>query len=150
MRNEHEWTQERVSVSIYVDRPGRAAARPKTQDVTVIDAFIIEAQPGQGETVIVVVIANPSPAPVQVGLSVHRAILPGRRDALARPTSRRGRRRHRADAQTIVGTVPANGSSSLCVPVPGCFRRCRLVAVAGHVNGRSRVVTVQVVDRFRL
>jgi hypothetical protein len=41
-----------------------------------------------------------------------------------------------------VGTVPANGTSRLPVPVPARIRRARLVAVVGQADASLRVITV--------
>jgi hypothetical protein len=121
----------------------RAFSGPRPGDAAVTAVSPIVDRPGDGQTVVSVAIANPGPAPVLVGLSLRRKLLPGRRTR-TRAVRRTARRCYHASRQTAVAAVPDRAISRLWVPVPGPRRRYRLVAVIGQPDGRLCVVSTPV------
>jgi hypothetical protein len=125
----------------------RAFGGPRPGDATVTAVSPIVDRPGDGQTVVTAVIANPGTAPVLVGLSLRRQLLPrlppggGTRTRVA---SRTARRCYHAGRQEVVAAVADGAVSRLPVPVPGRGRRYRLVAVIGQPDGRLCVLSVLV------
>jgi hypothetical protein len=122
----------------------RALTCPRPGDASVTAVSPIVDRPGDGLTVVTAAIANPGTAPVLVGLSLRRKLLPGARirTTAARRTARR---RYHASRQMVVAAVPDGAISRLSVPVPDRHRRrYRLVAVIGQLDGRLCVASVPV------
>jgi hypothetical protein len=121
----------------------RAFSGPRPGDAAVTAISPIVDRPGDGQTVVSVAIANPGAAPVLVGLSLRRTLLPGRRTrtiAVRRTT----RRCYHAGRHAVVAAVRDGAISRLSVPVPGARRRYRLVAVIGQPDGRLCVISAPV------
>jgi hypothetical protein len=121
----------------------RALTCPRPGDASVTAVSPIVDRPGDGQTVVAAAIANPGSAPVLVGLSLRRKLLPGGRTRTA-AARRTARRRYHASGQTVVAAVPDGAISRLSVPVPDRRRRYRLVAVIGQLDGRLCVVSAPV------
>jgi len=121
----------------------RAYTSPRPGDASVTAVSPIVDRPGDGQTVVTAAIANPGSAPVLVGLSLRRKLLPGgrTRTTAARRTSRP---RYHASRHAVVAAVPDGAITRLSVPVPAHRRRYRLVAVIGQLDGRLCVVSVPV------
>jgi hypothetical protein len=112
------------------------ASLPRPGDATVATAFTIMDRdwPSSGEAGVTVVVANPGLAPVLVGLSLRRRLLPGGR--LRRRVPRRtSRRRYQPTRQAAIAAFSAGAIGELSVPVPDS-RRYRLVIVIGQQDGR--------------
>jgi hypothetical protein len=121
----------------------RALTCPRPGDASVTAVSPIVDRPGDGQTVVTAAIANPGSAPVLVGLSLRRKLLPGGRTRTI-AARRTASRRYHASRQTVVAAVPDGAISRLSVPVPDRHRRYRLVAVIGQLDGRLSVVSVPV------
>jgi hypothetical protein len=128
---------------LIVSAERRAYACPRPGDASVTAVSPIVDRPGDGQTVVTAAIANPGSAPVLVGLSLRRKLLPGGRTRTA-AARRTGRRRYHASRHTVVAAVPGGAISRLSIPVPDRRRRYRLVAVIGQLDGRLCVVSVPV------
>ncbi|HTU06526.1 MAG TPA: hypothetical protein VMG13_13315 [Trebonia sp.] len=128
---------------LIVSAARRAYTSPRPDDASVTAVSPIVDRPGDGQTVVTAAIANSGSAPVLVGLSLRRKLLPGgrTRTTAARRTSRR---RYHASRHVVVAAVPDGGITRLSVPVPGHRRRYRLVAVIGQLDGRLCVTSVPV------
>jgi hypothetical protein len=88
----------------------RAFGGPRPGGAAVTAVSPIVDRPGDGQTVVSVAISNPGPAPVLVGLSLRRKLLPGGRTRTT-TVRRSARRRYHASRQTVVAAVP-NGQIS--------------------------------------
>lgn len=131
------------SAGLIVAIQRRAASCERPDDATVTAVFTIADRPSDGQTVVAVVIANPGRVPVLAGLSLRRALLPGRYTR-ATTGSRTTRRRYQAARHEVVAAVPDDAISRICVPVPGTRSRYRLVVVIGQSDGRLRIISAPV------
>lgn len=135
-----------VSVAVIfaaIDR--RAASGPRPGDAIVTEMVTALDWPTDGEAIISVAIANPSPVPVLVGALLRRQLLPGgwHRITVAERTTRP---RYLASAQAAVAAVPGGETDRLSVPVPRARarRRWRLVIMIGQPDYRLQVISAPV------
>jgi hypothetical protein len=128
-----------VSLAVIRTADRGAAAWRRPGDATVAAAFTQADWPGTGETGVTVSIANPGSAPVLVGVSLRRALLPGGWPQRTVPR-RTSRPRYQPTSQTAVAAVSPGTTGGLSVPVRDS-RRYRLVVIIGQADGRLCVTS---------
>jgi hypothetical protein len=114
------------------------ASLPRPGDATVTTAFILLDWPREGDTVVNATVANPGTAPVLVGASLRRRLVPGRRPRITVPR-RTSHTRYRPVSQAAMIAVPGGAISKVSVPVPDRRRRYRLIVIIGQSDDRLSV-----------